>query len=121
MKRLTVVGTGYVGLVSGAMFSSVGNHVTCIDKDPRIVESLRAGRCTIHEPGLDDILRTSIAEGTLTFDTSIAEAVESADAVFIAVGTPSLESGAYDFQYVEAAARDIGRALSPGRNSLIVL
>ncbi|MEJ7607658.1 MAG: UDP-glucose/GDP-mannose dehydrogenase family protein [Bryobacteraceae bacterium] len=121
MKRLAVVGTGYVGLVSGAMFASVGNHVTCVDKDPSIVEALQAGKCTIHEPGLDDILRSAILEGTLNFATNLAEAVEAADAVFIAVGTPSLESGAYDFQYVEAAAREIGRAMSPRRQYLIVL
>jgi UDPglucose 6-dehydrogenase len=121
MKRLAVIGTGYVGLVSGAMFASVGNHVTCVDKDPNIVEALRAGKCTIHEPGLDDILREAIAEGTLNFATSIPEAVETADAVFIAVGTPSLESGAYDFQYVEAAACEIGRALPPGGRYFIVL
>jgi UDPglucose 6-dehydrogenase len=103
------------------MFASVGNQVTCVDKDQNIVEALRAGRCTIHEPGLDEILRNTIADGTLAFTTNIAEAVEAAEAVFIAVGTPSLESGAYDFQYVEAAAREIGRALSPGRRTLIVL
>src|SRR5688572_4229676 len=108
MKKLAVVGTGYVGLVSGAMFASVGNHVTCVDKDPTLVEELRAGRCTIHEPGLDDILRNAIADGTLNFVTSIAEAVGNSVAVFIAVGTPSLESGAYDFRYVEVAAREIG-------------
>ncbi|MCW5982038.1 MAG: UDP-glucose/GDP-mannose dehydrogenase family protein [Bryobacteraceae bacterium] len=121
MKRLAVVGTGYVGLVSGTMFACVGNHVTCIDKDPRIVEALRAGRCTIHEPGLEEILRSAVADGALHFATDTAEAVAAADAVFIAVGTPSLESGAYDFQYVEAAAREIGRALTPRRRRFIVL
>jgi UDPglucose 6-dehydrogenase len=121
MKKLAVVGTGYVGLVSGTMFASVGNQVTCVDKDPKIVEALRAGKCTIHEPGLDEILRSSISEGTLDFSTEIGEAVEAADAVFIAVGTPSLESGAYDFKYVEAAAREIGRALSPGKQYLVIL
>lgn len=121
MKRLAVVGTGYVGLVSGAMFASVGNRVTCIDKDPKVVEALRTGRCPIHEPGLDEILRSAIADGNLTFTTDTAEAVEGADFVFIAVGTPSLESGAYDFQYVEGAAREIGRALSGHKRYLVVL
>jgi UDPglucose 6-dehydrogenase len=121
MKRLAVIGTGYVGLVSGAMFASVGNRVTCVDKDSRIVEALRAGRCTIHEPGLEEILRAAIAEDTIQFSTDISSAVETADAVFIAVGTPSLESGIYDFRYVEAAAREIGRALTSGRRVLIVL
>src|SRR5947207_15459511 len=101
MKRLAVIGTGYVGLVSGAMFASVGNQVTCVDKDAKTVDTLRAGLSTIHEPGLNDILRSAIKEGTLAFTTDTREAVASADAVFIAVGTPSLASGTYDFQYVE--------------------
>ncbi len=121
MKRLAVVGTGYVGLVSGAMFASVGNRVTCVDKDPKVVEALQANGCPIHEPGLDEILRAAVADGALSFTTDIAEAVDAADAVFIAVGTPSLESGAYDFQYVEAAAHEIGRALRGPKRHLIVL
>ncbi|MCZ2078226.1 MAG: UDP-glucose/GDP-mannose dehydrogenase family protein [Bryobacterales bacterium] len=121
MKRLVVVGTGYVGLVSGAMFASLGNRVTCVDKDPSIVEALRAGRSTIHEPGLDEILQSTIADGTLSFTTETAEAVAEADATFIAVGTPSLETGAYDFQYVEAAAHEIGRALRRPKRHIVVL
>ena len=121
MKRLVVVGTGYVGLVSGAMFASVGNRVTCVDKDANVVKKLRAGSCPIHEPGLEDILRSAIADGALNFTTDTAEAVKTADAVFIAVGTPSLDSGAYDFQYVEDAAHEIGRALSENRRYLVVL
>ena len=121
MKSITIVGTGYVGLVTGTMFASVGNRVTCVDKDPKIVDALRSGRCPIHEPGLEEILRSAIAEGALSFSTEVAETVQTADAVFIAVGTPSLESGAYDFRYVEEAARQIGRALLPGRRYLIVL
>jgi UDPglucose 6-dehydrogenase len=119
MKNLAVIGTGYVGLVSGTMFASVGNRVTCVDKDPSIVDALGAGRCTIHEPGLTEVLSSAIADGTLNFTTNLAEAVKNADAVFIAVGTPSLASGAYDFQYVEAAAREIGRTLSPSKRCLV--
>ncbi len=121
MKRLAVVGTGYVGLVSGAMFASVGNRVTCIDKNPRIVEALRAGQCPIHEPGLEEILRNAIGEGALDFTTDTAEAANAADAIFIAVGTPSLGSGAYDFKYVEEAVREIGQALCERRRYLVVL
>ena len=121
MKRLAVIGTGYVGLVSGAMFASVGNRVTCVDKDPRVVEALRANKCPIHEPGLDEILHSAVADSALTFTTEIAEAVEAVDAVIIAVGTPSLASGAYDFQYVEAAVREVGRALRGAGRYLIVL
>lgn len=121
MKRLAVVGTGYVGLVSGAMFASVGNHVTCVDKDPLIVNVLRAGTCTIHEPGLDEILDATIADGTLNFTTELLDAVRNADATFIAVGTPSQESGAYDFQYVEAAAREIAQAIRGQAQHIVVL
>ena len=121
MKTLAVIGTGYVGLVSGTMFASVGNHVTCVDKDANIVEALQAGKCTIHEPGLTEVLTSAIAEGTLSFTTNLTDAVKGADAVFIAVGTPSQASGAYDFQFVEAAAREIGRTLSPGKRCLVVL
>jgi UDPglucose 6-dehydrogenase len=103
------------------MFASVGNHVTCVDKDSSIVDALRNGKSTIHEPGLEEILRNAIADGTLHFTTDTAAAVEHADAAFIAVGTPSLESGAYDFQYVEDAAREIGRALSGDRRHFVVL
>ena len=103
------------------MFASVGNQVTCVDSDPAIVAALRAGACPIHEPGLDEILRSAIADGTLTFTTDTAEAVRSAEATLIAVGTPSLESGAYDYQYVHIAARQVARALQPGPQRLIVL
>lgn len=121
MRHLAFIGTGYVGLVSGTMFASVGNEVVCIDKDPRIVEKLQQGTCTIHEPGLEEIMRSAIAEGTIHFSTNTAAACADADAIFIAVGTPSLQNGAYNFQYVEAAAHDIGRALRPGRRYIVVL
>ena len=121
MKRLAVIGTGYVGLVSGAMFASVGNQVTCVDKDSSIVEALRAGHCTIHEPGLEEILQSAITEGALAFTSNTTEAVASADAVFIAVGTPSMASGAYDFRYVEAAAHEIGQALAASRRRCFVI
>src|SRR3954453_192482 len=121
MKRLAVVGTGYVGLVSGTMFASVGNRVTCVDKDPQIVAALRAGKCTIHEPGLDEILARAVENGTLCFTADLERAVANAEATFIAVGTPSLESGAYDFQYVEAAARAIGLAIRGPDRHLVVL
>ena len=121
MKRIAVVGTGYVGLVSGAMFASVGNRVTCVDNDPKIVEKLRKGVCTIHEPGLEEILESTISEGTLQFSSETAAAVRDAEATFIAVGTPSKESGAYDFQYVESAAREIGQALKGRKAHFVVL
>ena len=121
MKHLTFIGTGYVGLVSGSMFASVGNDVTCVDKDSAIVAALQQGTCPIHEPGLQEILQTAISERNIRFSVDIASACADADGIFIAVGTPSLPDGNYDFQYVEAAAREVGRALVPGRSYLIVL
>src|SRR5262245_59781065 len=120
MKHLAVIGSGYVGLVSGAMFASVGNRVTCVDQNPKIVEALRAGMRPIHEPRVEEIMRSAAGEGVLCFTTEIADAVDAADAVFIAVGTPSLASGGYDFQYVDAAAHEIGRALRGPKRRLIV-
>lgn len=103
------------------MFASVGNHVICVDKDPAVVSALQGGECTIHEPGLEEVLRSTIADGTLSFTTNIGDAVPGADATLIAVGTPSMESGAYDFQYVQAAAREVARALPGGKRHFVVL
>jgi UDPglucose 6-dehydrogenase len=121
VKRIAVIGSGYVGLVSGAMFAAVGNRVVCVDKDPSIVSSLTQGKCTIHEPGLEEILRSAISEENLSFTANTAEAVLASEATFIAVGTPSMESGAYDFRYVYAAAQEIGRALRTKRDYHIVV
>jgi UDPglucose 6-dehydrogenase len=87
--RIVIIGTGYVGLVSGACFSEFGVDVTCVDTDQRKVEALRAGRIPIYEPGLDDLVARNAAAGRLRFATATAEAVPGAEAVFIAVGTPS--------------------------------
>jgi UDPglucose 6-dehydrogenase len=121
MKNLAVVGSGYVGLVAGTMFASVGNRVTCIDKDPEIVSKLNSGQITIHEPGLEEILREAVQEGNLSFSTDTQAAVESADVSFLAVGTPSTRSGAYDFRYVFEAARDLGKALCGRPKHFVVI
>jgi UDPglucose 6-dehydrogenase len=109
--KIVVVGTGYVGLVTGAGFAEFGHTVTCVDIDTARVESLRRGQIPIHEPGLEELVRRNSSLGRLSFTTSTAEAVPGAQAVFIAVGTPSSHDGAADLQYVVAAARDIGRAI----------
>ncbi len=109
--KIVVVGTGYVGLVTGAGFSEFGHTVTCVDIDPARVEALQRGQIPIHEPGLDELVRRNSALGRLSFTTDAADAVPGAQAVFIAVGTPSSHDGAADLQYVLAAARDIGRAI----------
>ncbi len=109
--RITMIGSGYVGLVSGACFSDFGHQVTCVDKDESKIESLRAGRMPIFEPGLAQLVASNVAAGRLTFTTDLAEGVAHADAVFIAVGTPSRRGdGHADLSYVFAAAREIAEA-----------
>jgi UDPglucose 6-dehydrogenase len=111
--RVTMVGTGYVGLVSGACFADFGHHVTCVDKDPGKMASLSNGEVPIYEPGLKELVHANQREGRLTFATGLADAVGGADAVFIAVGTPSRRGdGHADLSYVHAAAREIADALT---------
>jgi UDPglucose 6-dehydrogenase len=111
--HITMIGTGYVGLVSGACFAEFGPTVTCVDLDERKIARLNAGEIPIYEPGLDDLVARGVAAGRLSFTTDLAAAVAQADAVFIAVGTPSRRGdGHADLRYVEAAAADIARALT---------
>jgi UDPglucose 6-dehydrogenase len=106
--RLTMIGTGYVGLVSGACFSEFGHHITCVDINPERIDTLNAGKIPIFEPGLDDLVKRSVSAGRLKFTTDIKEGVDGADAVFIAVGTPSRRGdGHADLSYVYEAARQI--------------
>jgi len=110
--RIAMIGTGYVGLVSCACLSEFGHHVTCIDTDAEKVEGLRAGRIPIFEPGLDEVVAANTRAGRLSFDADLAGAVEEADAVFIAVGTPSRRGdGHADLTYVFHAAEEIAAAL----------
>ena len=109
--RITIVGTGYVGLVTGAGFAEFGNQVTCVDVDANRVAMLQRNEMPFHEPGLHELVRRNAMHGRLTFTTDLAEAVPGSLAVFIAVGTPSRDDGSADLKYVLEAARDIGRAL----------
>lgn len=109
--HLTMVGSGYVGLVTGACFAETGNHVVCLDNDPRKIEMLRRGQSPIYEPGLSDMLARNIAAGRLRFTTEAFEAYRDAAAIFICVGTPSDEDGSADLKYVLAVAEQIGDAL----------
>ena len=110
--RIAMVGTGYVGLVSGACFADFGHEVVCVDKDQAKLDMLRQGRIPIYEPGLDGLVATNAAQGRLAFTGDLAKAVGDADVVFIAVGTPSRRGdGHADLSYVHAAAAEIGRAL----------
>lgn len=111
--KISVVGTGYVGLVSGACFAEFGWNVTCIDKSAERIESLKQGIIPIYEPGLDDLVKRNVKEGRLSFSLDYAPAVEDSDAVFIAVGTPSRRGdGHADLTYVYAAAEEIAAHLS---------
>jgi UDPglucose 6-dehydrogenase len=109
--KLCVIGTGYVGLVTGAGFADMGNDVVCADIDAGKIEALKAGRIPIHEPGLDTIVAYNVSEGRLTFTTDVGEAVRGAEVVFIAVGTPPGADGSADLSQVLAVAETIGRHL----------
>jgi UDPglucose 6-dehydrogenase len=113
VKNLTMIGTGYVGLVSGTCFAEMGYTVTCMDVNAAKIDALRTmGKIPIYEPGLEELVRRNIAAGRLHFTTNLADCVPQADAVFIAVGTPQDEDGSADLKYVEAAAADIAPHLS---------
>jgi UDPglucose 6-dehydrogenase len=110
--KVTVIGTGYVGLVTGACLAEMGNDVLCLDVDPRKIELLNAGGIPIHEPGLEPIVQRNVAAGRLHFTTDVARSVAHGTMQFIGVGTPPGEDGSADLQYVLAAARSIGEHMS---------
>ena len=112
--RITMVGTGYVGLVTGTCFANLGNEVTCLDVDPKKIEKLKSGISPIYEPGLDEMIARNHKAGRLQFTTDKAPAFQSAEMIFICVGTPSDEQGHADLKYVLAAAADIGKAIAMG-------
>jgi UDPglucose 6-dehydrogenase len=111
--KITMIGTGYVGLVSGVCFSDFGHDVVCVDKDPRKIDMLNAGEVPIYEPGLDLLMAKNVEAGRLSFTTDLASAVGWRDAIFIAVGTPTRRGdGHADLTYVMAAAEEVARALT---------
>jgi UDPglucose 6-dehydrogenase len=113
--KIAVIGSGYVGLVTGAGFSNFGNHVICVDIDPARIERLRRGEIPFHEPGLSELVQRNARQGRLAFTTDTAEAVREVDVVFLAVGTPSRPDGAADLSYLLEAARQVGKGLAaPG-------
>src|SRR4051812_8105366 len=107
--NVTIVGTGYVGLVTGACLAELGHHVFCLDVDQAKINLLNAGGMPIHEPGLEEIIQRNVEAGRLVFSCDVAASVAFADLQFIAVGTPADEDGSADLKYVLAAARAIGR------------
>ena len=118
--RVTVVGTGYVGTVTGACLAYLGHRVTCVDTDQSKIERLRRGDPVIYEPGLEELLALAIQRGGIDFETDLTTPVRESDAVFIAVGTPPLPSGESNLAYLEAAARSIGAAMDSSRYRVVI-
>src|SRR6266436_5538237 len=110
--KLTIIGTGYVGLVTGACFAEVGHQVICVDNDAAKVKLLQQGGIPIYEPELDELVKKNVAARRLNFTTSTAEGVEKSDVIFIAVPTPPLNDGAVDLSFIEKVARDIAAAMT---------
>ncbi len=110
--KIAVVGTGYVGLVSGTCFAETGNKVTCVDIDPNKVTKLANGQITIYEPGLEKIFLRNVKEGRLKFTTNLAEGIEEASIIFLALPTPPGEGGAADLKYVLGVASDLGKIMT---------
>jgi len=110
--KLTIIGTGYVGLVTGACFAEVGHHVICVDNDAAKVKVLQAGGIPIYEPGLEEMVRANVAAGRLSFTASTAEGVGQSDIIFIAVPTPPQADGSVDLSFIEKVAREIAAAMT---------
>ena len=110
--KITVVGTGYVGLVAGACLADMGNEVICIDNNLEKLARLREGIIPIYEPGLDELVKSNVAENRLFFSSDIDSAVKKSEVCFIAVGTPQGEDGSADLQYVLGVAEEIGKAMN---------
>jgi UDPglucose 6-dehydrogenase len=110
--NITIVGSGYVGLVTGTCFAEMGNTVTCVDLDEKKIAGLKEGKVPIYEPGLEPLVLSNFADGRLRFTTSLAGAMAESQLYFIAVGTPPGEDGSADLRHVLAVAREIGRHLN---------
>ncbi|MDB6122493.1 MAG: ugd [Pedosphaera sp.] len=110
--KLTIIGTGYVGLVTGACFAEVGHHVVCVDCDEAKVKMLRAGGMPIYEPGLEELVKKNVEAGRLSFTASTQEGVEKSDVIFIAVPTPPMPDGSVDLSFIERVAREIASSMT---------
>ena len=110
--KLSLIGTGYVGLVTGACFAEVGHHVVCVDNDATKVKLLQSGGIPIYEPGLEELVKKNVAAGRLTFTSSTVEGVQISDVIFIAVPTPPQPDGSVDLSFIEKVARDIAAAMT---------
>ena len=117
---LCIIGSGYVGLVSGACFAEVGHHVVCVDNDQRKVDMLQRGEIPIYEPGLEDLVHRNVAAKRLRFTNSIEDGVDHSQVIFIAVPTPPQADGSVDLTYIEKVAREIAGVLKPGEYRVVV-
>jgi len=113
--KIAIVGSGYVGLVTGACFAEVGHEVVCIDNDDRKIKALRSGRIPIYEPGLEQLVQRNVSAHRLSFTGSIEEGVDSSPVIFIAVPTPPQADGSVDMTYIERVAREIASVLKEYR------
>ena len=118
--ELCIIGSGYVGLVSGACFAEVGHHVVCVDNDQRKVDALQAGKIPIYEPGLEDLVHRNVGAKRLRFTNSIEDGVDHSQIIFIAVPTPPQPDGSVDLTYIERVAREIAGVLKPGQYRVVV-
>jgi UDPglucose 6-dehydrogenase len=118
--KIAVVGTGYVGLVSGTCFAETGNHVTCVDIDEKKINKLKAGEITIYEPGLEKIFTRNLKEGRLGFTTSLAEGIKSASIIFLALPTPPGEDGSADLKYILSVAAELGKLFQKDEYKVVV-
>lgn len=118
--ELCIIGSGYVGLVTGACFAEVGHHVICVDNDQRKVDMLQRGEIPIYEPGLEDLVKRNVAAKRLRFTNSIEEGVDNSQVVFIAVPTPPQPDGSVDMTFIERVAREIAAVLKPGQYRVVV-
>lgn len=109
--NIAVIGTGYVGLVTGSVFADMGNDVICVDKEPGRIKQLSSGKVPFYEPGLEEVVKRNVDDGRLSFTTDLVSSVKKAEVIFIAVGTPAKENGEADLSQVEDAAKGIGRAM----------
>ena len=120
MKKIAVVGTGYVGLVSGTCFAEAGNNVCCIDIDVQKVDKLKSGQITIYEPGLEKLFKRNVSEGRLTFTTNLEEGIKGREIIFLALPTPPGEDGSADLKYILSVAAELGKLLNEDDFKVIV-
>jgi UDPglucose 6-dehydrogenase len=120
IMNITIIGSGYVGLVTGACFAEVGHHVICVDNDKQKIATLQKGQIPIYEPGLDNLIRHNVAAQRLRFTTSIGDGVENSELIFIAVPTPPEKDGSVNLDFIEQVAREIAEVIPADRYRVIV-